>query len=241
MLARQPGVAARARAHLIASPFGTIHAAMFGLPRPIGTAIRAADLCARQFRSLRHYRLDRLAAARRPGRGPLQFPSVNRKGKGNSLIVRRRAPLPPLPPLLPVAPMTAGEADATLKNDVPQSRFDPYAEYEFAVPDTAGAPDVELPTRTCRPRASPRWRRPKRPGFFARLLRRRSAHAAARAHRALGAGRGAGSGKLRRSRHQAIGAHQFRRRGHARRIGRRQRRGDRRRRAAEIAGRAAGA
>ena len=39
LLARQPGVAARARAYLIASPFGTIHAAMFSLPRPVGTAI----------------------------------------------------------------------------------------------------------------------------------------------------------------------------------------------------------
>ena len=39
MLARQPGVAKRWQQHLIASPFGTIHAAMFSLPRPVGTAI----------------------------------------------------------------------------------------------------------------------------------------------------------------------------------------------------------
>ena len=39
LLARQPAVAERAREHLISSPFGTIHAAMFSMPRPIGTAI----------------------------------------------------------------------------------------------------------------------------------------------------------------------------------------------------------
>jgi len=39
LLVRQPGVAARAQRHVIASPFGTIHAATFSLPSPIGTAI----------------------------------------------------------------------------------------------------------------------------------------------------------------------------------------------------------
>src|ERR1700693_2744930 len=39
LLVRQPGVAARAYSHVIASPFGPIPAATFSLPRPIGTAI----------------------------------------------------------------------------------------------------------------------------------------------------------------------------------------------------------
>src|ERR1700728_5428618 len=38
-LARQPGVSERWREHLIASPFGTIHAATFSFSRPIGTAM----------------------------------------------------------------------------------------------------------------------------------------------------------------------------------------------------------
>jgi hypothetical protein len=38
-IARQPGVGDRWREHLIASPFGTIHAATFRFPRPVGTAI----------------------------------------------------------------------------------------------------------------------------------------------------------------------------------------------------------
>jgi spore germination cell wall hydrolase CwlJ-like protein len=39
LMAQQPAVAARWREHLIASPFGTIHAATFSLPRPVGTSI----------------------------------------------------------------------------------------------------------------------------------------------------------------------------------------------------------
>jgi MscS family membrane protein len=44
LLAQQPSVAARWREHLIASPFGTIHAATFSMPRPIGTGIPEAPL-----------------------------------------------------------------------------------------------------------------------------------------------------------------------------------------------------
>src|SRR6187455_1488720 len=39
LMVQQPAVAARWREHLIASPFGTIHAATFSLPRPVGTSI----------------------------------------------------------------------------------------------------------------------------------------------------------------------------------------------------------
>ncbi|HEX2654481.1 MAG TPA: cell wall hydrolase, partial [Xanthobacteraceae bacterium] len=39
LIAQQPAVAAHWREHLIASPFGTIHAARFSLPRPVGTAV----------------------------------------------------------------------------------------------------------------------------------------------------------------------------------------------------------
>jgi cell wall hydrolase len=39
MIARQPAVGESFRAHLIASPFGTIHAATFSFPQPVGTGI----------------------------------------------------------------------------------------------------------------------------------------------------------------------------------------------------------
>src|SRR5258708_28821103 len=39
LMARQPDVSQRARAHMMASPFGTIHAATFSFPQPVGTLI----------------------------------------------------------------------------------------------------------------------------------------------------------------------------------------------------------
>src|SRR5580693_5644590 len=38
-VAREPALGESFRAHLIASPFGTIHAATFSFPQPIGTGI----------------------------------------------------------------------------------------------------------------------------------------------------------------------------------------------------------
>src|ERR1700722_18260697 len=38
-IARQPAIGEHLRRHLIASPFGTIHAATFSLPQPVGTGI----------------------------------------------------------------------------------------------------------------------------------------------------------------------------------------------------------
>ena len=39
LIARQPGVTQRWQKHALASPFGTIHAATFSFPRPIGSSI----------------------------------------------------------------------------------------------------------------------------------------------------------------------------------------------------------
>lgn len=134
LLARQPGVMARARAFLIASPFGTIHAAMFSLPRPVGTAIPHPPLYA-----LADF--DPAHAARMVGRqllgdpsGPLQFPTVNRRDKRDSFISRGRTPMPPMPPMLSVQAMPQAAADAPLHAKEADDRFDPYADYDFAAP-----------------------------------------------------------------------------------------------------------
>ncbi len=139
LLVRQPGVAARAYQHVIASPFGTIHAATFSLPNPIGTAIPHPPLYA-----LANFDPTDIAgsiASQFLGdpNAPLQFPSVNRKGKRDSLLARPREPLPPLPPLLAIEPLPQAQADAPLKSDEAASRFDPYSDYEFAT-----APDEQL-------------------------------------------------------------------------------------------------
>ena len=118
LLVRQPAVAQRARAHMIASPFGTIHAAMFSLPRPVGTAIPHPPVYALAnfdpndvTGSLGSQPLGDTSA-------PLQFPTVNRKAKRDSLVSRARAPMPPLPPLLAIAPEPEAALDAPVAKDI---------------------------------------------------------------------------------------------------------------------------
>ena len=139
LLVRQPGVAARAQRHVIASPFGTIHAATFSLPSPIGTAIPHPPLYA--LANFDPTDITGSIASQFLGdpNAPLQFPAINRKSKRDSLLARPRAPLPPLPPLLSSEPVPQAQADAPLKSEEASSRFDPYSEYEFAT-----APDEQL-------------------------------------------------------------------------------------------------
>src|ERR1700759_4161292 len=53
LMARQPDVSQRARAHMLASPFGTIHAATFSFPQPVGTLI--PELSSYQLASIGSY------------------------------------------------------------------------------------------------------------------------------------------------------------------------------------------
>lgn len=143
LLARQPGVAKRWQQHLIASPFGTIHAAMFSLPRPVGTAIPHPPIYA-----LANFDPADITSSigKQPlgdATAPLQFPKANRKAKQDSLITRPREPLPPLPP----EPASEAEADTLSKKDETAARFDPYSQYEFvtAPGEKSSTPDVDLP------------------------------------------------------------------------------------------------
>jgi spore germination cell wall hydrolase CwlJ-like protein len=146
LLARQPAVAKRWQQHLIASPFGTIHAATFSLPRPIGTSIPHPPIYA-----LANF--DPADITGSIGRqllgdpmAPVQFPKSNRKAKRDSLVSRPRDPMPPLPPALAIESVPQAEVDATLKKDE-NARFDPYAQYEFVpAPDQRTAtPEVDIP------------------------------------------------------------------------------------------------
>jgi spore germination cell wall hydrolase CwlJ-like protein len=142
LLARQPAVAKRWQQHLIASPFGTIHAAMFNLPRPVGTAIPHPPIYA-----LANFDpLDITGSIGKQPLGdpttPLQFPKANRRSKGDSLIERPREPIPPLP----AVSATPSGAETTQKRDEADDRFEPYAKYEFVAPDDrSSTPDVDLP------------------------------------------------------------------------------------------------
>jgi len=156
LIARQPAVAQRWRQHIAVSPFGTIHAAMFSLPRPIGTAIPPPPLYALAS-------VDPNEITGSLGRDPLgdpaapmQFPSVNRKKKGDALAARPREPLPPLPPMaalpaeaaLPPADAGAPVDDSPApEQDAANARFGRYNDYEIPTPadKRSQTPDVDLP------------------------------------------------------------------------------------------------
>ncbi|HXW30441.1 MAG TPA: hypothetical protein VEK55_13850, partial [Xanthobacteraceae bacterium] len=113
LVAQQPQVAAHWHDHLIASPFGTIHAATFSLPRPLGTAM--PDPGGFKLASFEVRERDPVIADADPGDvadpAPMRFPLVDRLGKGDRLLPRagghaseRAAAGPePLPPDLAAA------------------------------------------------------------------------------------------------------------------------------------------
>jgi spore germination cell wall hydrolase CwlJ-like protein len=86
LFARQPSVSAHWREHVLASPFGTIHAATFSFSRPLGTTIP----------ELPSYRLASLNPRDMPVMGrdaspldaepQLEFPAVDRRAKGDRLV-----------------------------------------------------------------------------------------------------------------------------------------------------------
>ena len=105
LLVRQQDVSQRARAYALASPFGTIHAATFSFPRPVGTLIPTPPA----------YRLASLNAGGGdvglvlpdlpPSIEPGQYPVVNRRLKGDLLMSR---PQPEPPPSTGTRDLTPG-------------------------------------------------------------------------------------------------------------------------------------
>ena len=94
LMAQQSEVPQRVRAHMLASPFGTIHAATFRFPQPIGTLIPEPPLV--QLASIGTHDPATTGALRRDPSGspvPLtrprvDFPTVNRRLKGDLLVSR---------------------------------------------------------------------------------------------------------------------------------------------------------
>ncbi|MBM3527158.1 MAG: cell wall hydrolase [Alphaproteobacteria bacterium] len=89
LMARQPEMSQRLRARMLASPFGTIHAATFSFPRPLGTAMpdpasyRLAALDPATTGALG----EGLSGVPQPRPRPA-YPAVNRRLKGDLLVVR---------------------------------------------------------------------------------------------------------------------------------------------------------
>jgi hypothetical protein len=93
-LARQPGVSEQSHQRLIASPFGTIHAATFRFSRPIGTTTPefAAQLVNFDPRALdvKVWTADEPPMARAALH--VEYPAVNRRLKGDRMPVPQAAP-----------------------------------------------------------------------------------------------------------------------------------------------------
>jgi spore germination cell wall hydrolase CwlJ-like protein len=79
-IAMQPAVRQSSRAHLIASPFGTIEAATFSFPQPVGTAVPTRPAAY-------------LPGGGRPESTQRPSPDINRALKGPRLVPRVRAVL----------------------------------------------------------------------------------------------------------------------------------------------------
>jgi spore germination cell wall hydrolase CwlJ-like protein len=94
LIASQPGVSQRWRAYAFGPTHATTGVARLDMPRPIGTAIPKPPLYV-----LASVNPNEIAGAL--GRqllgdvhAPVQFPSVNRSGKGDLMVKRPRAPMP---------------------------------------------------------------------------------------------------------------------------------------------------
>ena len=118
LLAQQPGMSQRWRDHLIASPFGTIERATFSYGRPIGTSVpEPLGYQTVNFDpgavAANTWQID--APLNATSAEPVEYPTVNRRLKGDRLPVLN-APAAPevLPQLQPVDARPAAAAPAPL-------------------------------------------------------------------------------------------------------------------------------
>lgn len=167
LLARQPGVAERYQKSLIASPFGTIHAATFSFSRPIGTAAR--ETANYRLASLDSRGIDVTGSiATNPlgqpvGRAPeRRFPEVNRAAKGDRLAPAMPATSPVVAAPPPVDATATGapggaapardEAVVAAKTAALQAPLDPELEAALKAPPVPrqdgalGSPDEDAET-----------------------------------------------------------------------------------------------
>ena len=95
LVARQPAVADRAQARTVVSPFGTIHAATFSMPRPMSAAMPASLSYALagldpSYADITGSIRERLLGDVKAGVGPFALPTVDRRLKGDRSWSSRR-------------------------------------------------------------------------------------------------------------------------------------------------------
>ena len=170
LIARQPAVTERWRQHIRTSAFGTIHAATFSFPRPMGSSI--PDPYFRQLASLDPRALD-LTGSVTPdapieqvvAAPNLDFPEVDRRLKGDRLAIKNApstpakerprpakdqtalATQPPVEPQVasPSQPPVARKGDkavSAVANPADAAPAPSAADASEAVPDTMAAPQA---------------------------------------------------------------------------------------------------
>jgi hypothetical protein len=126
LLAQQPGVSQRWRDHLIASPFGTIEPATFSYGRPIGTAVpEPLGYQTVNFDpgavAANTWQID--APLNATSAEPVEYPTVNRRLKGDRLPVNTPT-APAAPEVLPqLQPVNAPPAAAPVQPRPPANSF----------------------------------------------------------------------------------------------------------------------
>ena len=119
LVARQPAVADRAQARV--SPFGTIHAATFSMPRPVSAAMPPSLSYALagldpNFAEITGSIRERLLGDVKAGVGPFELPTVERRLKGDRLAVE------PQPEEVPVAQAPEEESDTLVADALDELR-----------------------------------------------------------------------------------------------------------------------
>jgi spore germination cell wall hydrolase CwlJ-like protein len=138
-IARQPAVGEHLRKHLIASPFGTIHAATFSLPQPLGTGVPATgavrlvnfDPTADLTGSISPAGSPQIADGEAHSVVRLAYPGVNRTLKGDRL-----SPAQPGAPVARAVPRPAAVPPAAA-NDAADSAAQVARSQDTSEPDEA--------------------------------------------------------------------------------------------------------
>ncbi len=151
LFARAPGVSERWRQHLMASPFGTVHAAGFSFPRPVGTNIPQpigyglASLDRRSFEDSQpiygRIIIDRNIVDPLP---PLHYPSVDRSSKGDLL-----GPRPQPKPERPAPTRKPRKQDVATQDSQPLEA--PLDAFGYLVAPLSEAPAADSPVADAAP------------------------------------------------------------------------------------------
>ena len=171
-LLRQPGVSERWRDHLIASPFGTIHAATFSFSRPIGTAMSEPIDAQRVNFDPRALDVKVWTGNELPLVRPalqVEYPTVNRRLKGDRMPAPQTSPassgsesLPPLQPIDAPSTRPAQPAGARPWSAAEERRADRTRARRRADRSVRVAPHRPRATRRCDRHRHPDVRRAER-------------------------------------------------------------------------------